>query len=479
MQADGDDAWFARWRSTELARLDATGVTYLDYTGAALYPESLVRRDANRLVDAVLGNPHSESAPSRAATAGLESAREAILAFVNADPAEYAVVLTANATAACRLVAEAFRFGPTTPLVLAADNHNSVNGIREFAQRAGSPVAVVPLDPELRMVDPVGALARQQGESSGLFAFPAQSNFSGVRHPLELVQAAQALGYRTLLDAASFAATSIVDLSRVRPDFVALSIYKIAGYPTGIGALVARRDALAELRRPWFSGGTVEWVTVASGRHRLRDTVEAFEDGTPPFLAAGAVRSALASVVYADRERLARHLHGLTAQLIDGLLGLRHADDASLVTIHGPADNVDRGATVAVTLRDRRGVVIPYWQVEDAARNAGIALRGGCFCNPGCAEHAFGLQEAGPCLDALGDRFTIPRLAACLGGRPVGAIRISFGLGSIAADVRRVLAFVAEYADQDISVECSTSAVPSRPSFSPPTGRSLSPACDS
>jgi selenocysteine lyase/cysteine desulfurase len=31
----------------------------------------------------------------------------------------------------------------------------------------------------------------------------------------------------------------------VRPEFVALSFYKMFGYPTGIGALIARRDALA------------------------------------------------------------------------------------------------------------------------------------------------------------------------------------------------------------------------------------------
>ena len=36
----------------------------------------------------------------------------------------------------------------------------------------------------------------------------------------------------------------------------ALSYYKIFGYPTGLGALVARRDALARLRPRYFGGGT-------------------------------------------------------------------------------------------------------------------------------------------------------------------------------------------------------------------------------
>ncbi len=438
-----DDAWYARWRSSELSRLAAAGATYLDYTGAALYPESLIQRDADRLLTTLLGNPHSENNPSRRATDDLAAARLAILGFVNADPDEYVCVLTANTTAACRLVGESFPFGPNTTLVLSLDNHNSVNGLREFARRAAAPVRVLPLDDELRLIDSGDAFERSP--EGGLFAFPAQSNFSGVRHPLSLIAAAQARGFRVLLDAAAFLPTAVLDLSTIKPDFVALSLYKIAGYPTGIGALIARRDAIAELRRPWFSGGTVDWVTIESGRHQFRIGPEQFEDGTPPFLAAGAVRGALAGVVYADRERLARHLRHLTQQLLSGLSSLRHSNGESLVAIHGPTDTRDRGATIAITLRDRDGVTIPFWDVEASARDRRIALRGGCFCNPGCAERAFALQLADGCLDALGGGFTIPRFAECLGGRPVGAVRMSLGLGSIHDDVDALLPFLAEY----------------------------------
>lgn len=43
---------------------------------------------------------------------------------------------------------------------------------------------------------------------------------------------------------------------------MAISFYKMFGYPTGIGALVARKDFLAKLRKPYFGGGTVEFVQV-------------------------------------------------------------------------------------------------------------------------------------------------------------------------------------------------------------------------
>jgi selenocysteine lyase/cysteine desulfurase len=444
-----DDAWFSTWRGRELRRVVRSGVAYLDYTGAALYPESLVRADARRLVGSVVGNPHSEHAPSRAASADLASARAALLAFLNAPPDEYTVVLTPNTSGACRIVGEGFPFRLGSTLLLPADNHNSVNGIREFARAGGASVRTVPLDAELRIADSLLVPLDESPAGPSLFAFPGQSNFSGVRHDLGLIARAQASGCRVLLDAAARLPTSDLDLAHYKPDYVAMSLYKIAGYPTGIGALVVRREALAELRRPWFSGGTVQWVSVQHGRHRLFDGPEGFEDGTPAFLAAAAVAPALEAICAPGRARLSRHLTALTSRLLTGLASLRHDNGLGMVQVHGPRDTHARGATVAISLRDRTGRSIPYWLVELAARDAGLAVRGGCFCNPGCAEAAFAFPdlETRACLDQLGAGFTIPRFASCLGDRTVGAIRISMGLGSIAADVDRFVGLAAVFAD--------------------------------
>lgn len=119
---------FTALRRREFSRLDATGTAYLDHTGSALYPKSLVQQDARRLLRQVLGNPHSESAPSLASTEALEEARALTLRFFDADPAAYEVVFTANASGAMRILAEAFPFEAGSRLVLTADNHNSVNG---------------------------------------------------------------------------------------------------------------------------------------------------------------------------------------------------------------------------------------------------------------------------------------------------------------------------------------------------------------
>src|SRR5256885_3622704 len=54
---------------------------------------------------------------------------------IYASPEEYAMIFTANASAAMKLLAESFPLGQDASLVLTADNHNSINGIREYARR--------------------------------------------------------------------------------------------------------------------------------------------------------------------------------------------------------------------------------------------------------------------------------------------------------------------------------------------------------
>lgn len=48
-------------------------------------------------------------------------------------------------------------------------------------------------------------------------------------------------------------------------DAIAVSFYKMFGYPTGVGALIVKKSFLAKLRKPWFAGGNVEMVGVPHG----------------------------------------------------------------------------------------------------------------------------------------------------------------------------------------------------------------------
>ena len=64
---------------------------------------------------------------------------------------------------------------------------------------------------------------------------------------------------------------------------------KLFGYPTGAGCLLARKPAVAKLHRPWFAGGTITVASVQGDHYYLHEGPEAFEDGTPNYLALPAV----------------------------------------------------------------------------------------------------------------------------------------------------------------------------------------------
>jgi len=71
--------------------------------------------------------------------------------------------------------------------------------------------------------------------NNNLFAYPAQSNFSSVLHPLEWIERAHAQGWDVLLDAAAFAPTNLLDLSIYKPDFVPLRSIKFSAIPPASG----------------------------------------------------------------------------------------------------------------------------------------------------------------------------------------------------------------------------------------------------
>jgi len=240
-------------RRTEFSRLDSGGHVYLDYTGGGLHAESQLREHFELLRGGVFGNPHSLNPTSAASTELLERARARVLDFFRTSPEEYVAIFTTNATGALRLVGEAYPFRSGDRFRLTFDNHNSVNGIREFARARNAETTYVPsAPPDLRVDEKLlpHYLTDTLGDHHNLFAYPAQSNFSGVLHPLEWIEQAHDHGWDVLLDAAAYVPTNRLDLTRWHPDFVALSFYKMFGCPTGIGCLLARRDALAKLERP-------------------------------------------------------------------------------------------------------------------------------------------------------------------------------------------------------------------------------------
>jgi selenocysteine lyase/cysteine desulfurase len=434
-------------RAKDFGRLDAGGHAYLDYTGGGLYGESLVRDHAEFLLANVLGNPHSTNPTSAVSTDYVERCRHRVLEFFNASPEEYVPIFTANATHACKLVGEGYPFCPGDILLLSFDNHNSVNGLREYDRVRGAVTKYVPvMPPDLRMLDCM--LEKYLDESpkicNRLFAYPAQSNFSGVQHPLEWIEKAHEKGWDVLLDAAAFVPTNRLDLGRWHPDYTAVSFYKMFGYPTGVGVLIARREALEKLRRPWFAGGTITVASVQADRYFLAKGAQGFEDGTLNYACLPAVERGLDFLDSIGMDAIHTRVVSLAGWLIEHMAALEHGNGRPVLRIYGPTDMAMRGATIAFNVYDASGATIDHLTVEKRANTMNISLRTGCFCNPGAGELALGLSKGDmiQCLDHSGARMSLDEFRQCIDGKSTGAVRISLGLVSNFEDASRFLRFI-------------------------------------
>jgi len=317
------------WRKTQYSRLDANEQIYLDYTGGGLYSESQLDEHMELLRTSVLGNPHSANPTSLAMTDLVEDTRKYLLHYFNASADEYIAIFTANASGALKLVGEAYPFTPASHYILTFDNHNSVNGIREFGKAKGAQIKYVPLTrPDLRIdratLDDI--LNSVDMGPNNLFAFPAQSNYSGVKHSLDLIEQAHSKGLDVLLDAAAYVPTNSLDLGAVKPEFVAISFYKMFGYPTGIGALLIRKAAFRKMERPWFAGGTVNFASVQGGGYYLAPTEAAFEDGTINYLNIPAIKTGLKHLEKVGIDTIRKRVHCLTGWLLNNLMSLEHSN---------------------------------------------------------------------------------------------------------------------------------------------------------
>ena len=446
----GETSILDELRATDYARLDDRGDVYLDYTGGSLYAASQVEEHHRMLRDGVYGNPHSVNPTSSAASALVDRARAAVLRAFDAPEDEYVCIFTPNATGALKLVGEGYPFGPRDRFLATFDNHNSVNGIREFARHGGASTAYVPVEaPDLRVAE--DALRRQLDTVTDgahhLFAYPAQSNFSGVKHPLEWIGLAHEHGWDVMLDCAAFAPTSRLDLSVHKPDFVSVSFYKMFGYPTGIGALVARRETIERLERPWFSGGTVVAANVQGDLVVPHSGHAQFEDGTVDYLGIPAVEIGLRHIERIGIDTIARRVECLGSWLLAELQRLRHSDGSPATCLYGPSTWDRRGGTIAFNFLHPDGRVVDERYVDVIAAEHGISIRTGCFCNPGAGEIAFSLTKemltehefaVGMILDDYIEEVGLPS---------GGAIRVSLGIATNFEDVYRFMEFAEEFRD--------------------------------
>jgi selenocysteine lyase/cysteine desulfurase len=232
---------------------------------------------------------------------------------------------------------------------------------------------------------------------------------------------------------------------------VDISFYKMFGFPTGVGCLLARKGALARLRRPWYAGGTISFSSVQAMGHYLTPGSASYEDGTINYLSLPAVEIGLRHLHAVGIEAIHERVMCLAGWVIEQLTSLRHSNGQSLIQIYGPANTRGRGATVQFNFYDREGHMWDCGVIEQAANEINISIRTGCHCNPGAREVALGFAEDEMSACFVGkEQKTYEQFLHGIQGKTTGAVRVSLGIVSNFADVYRFMEFAEGFIDRTV-----------------------------
>jgi selenocysteine lyase/cysteine desulfurase len=381
--------------------LDGRRVRYanLDYAATAPALASVAER-VNHVLP-LAGSVHrGAGVPSQVASALYEAARANVGRAVGAQ-ADDLVVFTRNTTDATNLLASAVPAGAGDVVTLDVEHHaNLLPWQRTAAGHRCVAHAATIEETFARLEDALAA------RPTALLALTGTSNVTGETLPLDRAAAlAHRHGARLFVDAAQLAPHRAIALAALGVDYVALSGHKLYA-PYGSGVLVGRRDWL-DAAPPYLAGGgavrevtttSVDWTT-GPARH---------EAGTPNLAGAVAIAAAfeaLATLVDEDGSDL-RHAHerALRDRVFDGV--------ADLPGVH------------ALSIWD---------DADDAIGVVAFAVDGYAPGHVGAylsAEHGIGVRDGRFCAH--------PLLAAF--GRPEGALRASFGVGSRLEDADRLVA---------------------------------------
>eukprot|EP00878_Enallax_costatus_P026190 GHUV01028075.1.p1 GENE.GHUV01028075.1~~GHUV01028075.1.p1 ORF type:complete len:310 (+),score=81.90 GHUV01028075.1:356-1285(+) len=244
-----------------------------------------------------------------------------------------------------------------------------------------------------------GAAAGPGNVTYSLVAYPTKDNYEGRLYPWEWVSKVQAKStsrhkWLVIADAAAYVPTHPLDLSTVHPDFLTISFYKMFGYPTGLGALIVRKESLALLHKVYWGGGSVLDATAQDTWRVLYSDSEGYMDGTRDFLGITQLQFGFQQLEeLGGMKAIHAHTSSLQAWTYAKMSSLKHSNGAPVIKLFGRHDDTSKQSCIFefLVLQDD-GSAVSQVVVEDAAYDAGLAIRTGCMCNPGQCQHVLGIK---------------------------------------------------------------------------------------
>ena len=298
-----------------------------------------------------------------------------------------------------------------------------------------------------------------RSEGFHLLAHPATCNFSGKKYPIGIIEKQSRSGVnicgvhfppnsvKVFIDAAAALSSSEIDLSKDSPHFLAVSFYKLFGFPTGIGALLVRNDTHHLLWKKYFGGGTVWSYTSRRDFHFRKDLVQDFfEEGTISYQSILALYHGFETLksLGLSISRISSHIFSLVEYTYSQLRSLKHYNGAPVLEIYTSSPHLDpktQGHILSFNMLRSDGTYVGYIKVNDVANLNKISLRVGCFCNGGACQKYMSVTDEQVILfleagHLCGDQIDL------VNGVPTGAVRVSFGFYNTREDADRLLSMI-------------------------------------
>ncbi|MCX8174779.1 MAG: aminotransferase class V-fold PLP-dependent enzyme [Candidatus Micrarchaeota archaeon] len=355
----------ARRIRQDFPALQKTGAIYFDSACTSLKPKAVIDAEAAYYEQAAGCAGRSAHRLAKRTEELFEQARKKVAAFLNAD-AE-GVVFTKNATEALNLAIRSFDYSSRKKIVTTVlEHHSALLPVMEQERRGVAKMELMRTNPD-GTFDEEG-IADCIDRLTALVVVHHTTNTTGMRAPLEkIVKIAHEAGAAVLVDGAQGVAHSKVDFKRLGADFLAFSGHKMCG-PTGIGCLVAKKDALERLDSFIVGGETIESVRI--GQVRWKRGAKRFEGGIQNYAGAAGLGAACDYMSRIGMAAVEEHERKLAKRLIEAIGGVKGA------VLYGHPSPEKRCALACFNIAG-----VPHHQVALMSDSlASIALRSGTFC---------------------------------------------------------------------------------------------------
>lgn len=368
---------------------------YFDSACTTLKPKSVVDAVVSYYTEYTSCAGRSAHFMAREVDAKFEDARSKVAKFVGASPEE--LIWTRNTTEAMNELANTFDFSKRKKVVMTnLEHHSSMLPFLRLAEMGKITIEYVKANEHGEISDEQWKKTIEK--ETALVVVHHTNNSVGTKSNLQLItKLAHENGALIAVDGAQGVPHCEVNFKKENFDFLAFSGHKMLA-PTGIGALVVRKNIMEKMPPFLVGGGTIQNVKLEHADY-LAHTPHKFEAGIQNYSGAIGFGAAVDYLSKIGMKNVERHEQELAKKMHDMLISIDG------VTIYGPEFSKSHGALFSFNIKGAK-----HHEVALMLDQAHIAVRSGVFC-------------AQPAMEAMGAKD--------------GAVRVSLYIYNTAEEIEK------------------------------------------